>query len=250
MNVSQTQMRRAILDADSYVPAGLVDEQGRPAGKRFNVYRNNVAASLTEAMQVAFPVVYKLVGDEFFKALAGVFLRQHPPSSPMMMHYGAAFPSFLQKFKPVNHLGYLPDMAKLELALRHSYHAADTPAIDPAALQSLSSEQLMAACLRLAPATRLLRSRWPVHAIWLANTRHDAPKPQMLAEDVLITRVEFDPKPQVLLAGGGHFVEACLHGKSFGAALGIAKAAEAAFNLTATLGLLISGGAIVEIKEG
>ena len=44
---------------------------------------------------------------------AGIFLRQHPPSSPLMMFYGEAFPEFLAGMQQLSHLGYLPDVARL-----------------------------------------------------------------------------------------------------------------------------------------
>ena len=81
---------RALLDPEAEVPWGLTDPEGRPAPKRFSVYRNNVASSLTRALEAAFPTVRKLVGDEFFAAMAGVFLRAHPPQSRMLMLYGDA----------------------------------------------------------------------------------------------------------------------------------------------------------------
>jgi len=42
------------------VPASLTDGSEQPAGKRFNVYRNNVIVSLKEALSESFPVVTKL----------------------------------------------------------------------------------------------------------------------------------------------------------------------------------------------
>ena len=250
MKVSQTQFRQAILDPNIPVPKGMEDEQGRPAGKRFNVYRNNAAVSLTEALEVAFPVVLKLVGQEFFQAMAGVFLRQHPPTSPMLMYYGDKFPKFLRKFKPVSHLGYLPDVAMLEQAIRQSYHAGDADPIDPAALQALSTEALMGAKLLLAPSVFVRRSHWPIHAIWLANSQDGSPKPQMRSEDVLVSRVGFDPLVQVLPSGGADFIEALMQKDSFGAALGKTKTNEPGFDLTNALGVLISGAAITGIEQG
>ena len=94
MTVSQTDFTAALLNADLATPAGMVDYQGRPAGKRFDVYRNNVVVSLIDAMETAFPAIHKLVGDEFFKAMAGIYVRAHPPTTPMMMFYGEAFPEF------------------------------------------------------------------------------------------------------------------------------------------------------------
>jgi hypothetical protein len=36
-----------------------------------------------------------LLGEENFNTIDGEFTRDHPPYSPLMMFYGAAFPSFV-----------------------------------------------------------------------------------------------------------------------------------------------------------
>ncbi|WP_164659949.1 DNA-binding domain-containing protein [Tropicibacter sp. Alg240-R139] len=246
MNVTQDQFRAALLDSSQAVPDGLLDAKDGPAGRRFNVYRNNVAVSLTEAMHQAFPVITKLLGVQNMDGLAGIFLRQHPPSSPLMMHYGEAFPEFLAEMQQLSHLGYLPDVARLELALRRSYHAADSTPISPEEL-AIEPEVLMGATLEFAPATHLIRSQWPIGSIWTFNTVDGSPKPQSVAEDVLITRVEFDPEPHVLPAGGADWIEALLAGQTIGEAHEIAEGLSPGFDLGATLALLLQGGAIITL---
>jgi hypothetical protein len=238
--MSQGDFRAALLDPDLPVPAGITDPEGRPAPRRFNVYRNNVTVSLTEALRQAFPVVRALVGEEFFTAMARVHLRAHPPRSPLLMLYGEDMPAFLEGFDPVRHLGYLPDVARLELALRRSYHAADADAVPAQPLQSLAPERFLASRIAFAPAARLLRSRWPVATIWAANAR-GGPQPRAaVAEDVLITRAGYDPEPVLLPTGAGPFIAALMNRETVSEAL--EKAPE--FDLTATLGILLSGAAI------
>lgn len=249
MNVDQTEFRNALLNPDQPRPEALLDGQGRSAGRRFDVYRNNVAVSLTEALSTAFPVIEKLLGEKNFRTMAGVFLRRHPPSSPLMMFYGGEMPDFLQSFEPTSSIGYLPDVARLELALRESYHAADTAAADPAALQSMPPEELMASRIFLAPSLRLIRSPWPVYAIWRFNTEPGAPKPNMAAEDVVILRTDMDPEPHLLPEGGGAFVAALLDDQPLGAAFEKASAENQAFDLSTVLTILIGAGAISAIGE-
>ncbi len=177
MSVDQAMFRRAMLAPDQPVPEGLTDGVGRPAGRRFAVYRNNVAVSLTEALETGFPAIRGLIGEENFKKVAGLYLRAHTPASPLMMQYGADFPQFLSDFQPLSHIGYLADVAQLELALRQSYHAADAAPLDAARLDGLPPERLFAARFTLAPALRLIRSPWPLHAIWAYATQPGAPKP-------------------------------------------------------------------------
>ena len=242
--VSQPHFRAALLDPGAERPTGLSDGTGAPAGRRFDVYRNNVAVSLTEALETAFPVVAKLVGATNFKVVAGAFLRAHPPSSPLLMHYGAEMPDFLATFPPTAVTRYLPDIARIELALRQSYHAADAPPFDPAGLATLDPAALDALVLRIAPSVRLVRSDWPIHAIWRFNTVSGAPKPVMAAEDILIARPEFDPVVLLLWPGGATFVDALQRGTPLGDATTEATEADPAFDLARMLNLLMTNGAL------
>ncbi|GAB4383641.1 HvfC/BufC N-terminal domain-containing protein [Albidovulum sp.] len=244
--MNHAAFRAALLDPAQPVPPGLTDPQGRPAGRRFAVYRNNVVVSLTEALRQGFPVIRMLVGEDFFTAMARQHVRAHPPRSPLMMFYGADMPGFLERFPPVAHLPYLPDIARLELALRESYHAADAEPVAPEALQGLDPEALLAVRLVLAPAVRLVRSAWPIHAIWSANMRGSEPPRAAVAEDVLVTRPDFDCEPRLLPAGAAPFVAALMAGAPLGAAL----EAGPEFDLTATLALLLSARAIVAVHAG
>lgn len=239
--MSQGAFVAALLDPGLPPPEGLIAPGGGPAGRRFDVYRNNVAGGLTRALEAGFPVVRKLVGDAFFAAMAGVFLRAHPPRDRVLMLYGAEFPAFLGAFQPVAHLGYLPDVARLEQALRESYHAADHVAAD---LREQTPEALLRLRLRLAPSARLIRSRWPVLSIWAANTR-GGPAPVMRGEDVLVLRAGFDPEPHLLGPGGAGLVAA------LGRGLPLAEAIDAGgegLDAGAVLGLLIGQGAIAEVR--
>lgn len=244
--MSQRVFAQALLNPDLAVPEGLIDGLGRPAGRRFSVYRNNVAGSLTEALEQSFPVLVKLLGEAFFKAMAGVFLRQHPPKSRMMMQYGEAMPAFLAGFPPLAHLPYLADVARLEQALREAYHTADVTPLSPEVLGAVPPDRFMASRLVLAPALRLVASAYPVLAIWRANTQEGAPPPIMQPEAALVLRPEYDPEPHLLPPGGADFVAALLAGETVGDAL---DKAGGEFDIGTMLALLIGGRAITGLDE-
>lgn len=239
--MSQHHFTQALLDPALPVPAGLIGPDGRPAQRRFDVYRNNVTLSLLKALETGFPVVRRLVGEEFFTAMAREFLRAHPPQHPILMLYGAEFPAFLQGFAPVAHLGYLPDVARLEQAIRESYHSADAAPLPPEALGELLSSDLLSARLTLAPALRVVDSDWPIHDIWVANTTGGV-NPRPGPQSVAILRPVFDPEPQLLPLGGGAVLMALKAGEPLGAVL---AAAPADFDLTTLFSILINGKALV-----
>jgi hypothetical protein len=246
-SVTEALFRDALLDPSRPAPAGLTDGAARPAGKRFDVYRNNVAVSLGDAILTGFPVLTKLLGETNMKGLAALFLRAHPPTSPLMMHYGEALPEFLAALPQLQHLGYLPDVARLELALRRSYHAADAAPIAPDALAGIAPERLVDTALGFAPAMIVVRSTWPLYDIWRFNSEPGAPKPQPAAQDVLITRPDFDPLPQPLPPGGAGWIKALAGGHPIGTALDHAQAIHPEFDLGETLALLLQGNAITSL---
>ncbi len=237
----QTDFTAALLDPEAQLPAGMVDPEGRPAAKRFDVYRNNVAASLTEALEIGFPVLVKLLGAETFKQLALIFLRAHPPKSRAISQYGAEMPAFLEGFKPLETLPYLADTARLELAMRRSYHAADTVPLDAS---GLDPEALMALKPHLAPATILIASPHPILSIWLFNMVPDAPKPQAGGENVMITRPGFDPAPHLLPPGGLVLARALNGTTTLGAALEAVQAAAPRADIAGLLTLMLGSAAL------
>ena len=241
--MNQSLFAAALLDPEAPLPRGIIDPRGRPAPKRFAVYRNKVASSLIDALKAGFPTLVKLLGEEFFAAMALVFLRAHPPRSRILMLYGDELPGFLEGFQPVAHLGFLADIARVEQALRESYHAADSNPLPEAEFQRLLGQDIASLRLRLAPSLRLVRSRWPILQIWAAN-HEGGPTPKPVAEDALILRAEFDPRPHLLPPGGAEFIDGLLAGKTLGESLDLAAGH---VDLVAVLGLLITGRAIVGV---
>jgi hypothetical protein len=242
--MKQTEFASALLNPEAALPAGLIDPQGRPAPKRFSVYRNNVASSLTRALEAGFPVVRKLLGPEYFGAVAVLHLRAHPPQSRQIMLYGKDFPGFLAGFPPLRHLPYLADVARLELAIRASYHAADSLPVDATAL-ALPEVALLSSRFSLAPSLRMIRSPHPVFSIWLANAR-GGPAPTPGAQDVLVLRRDYDPEPQLLPPGAAAFIATLQDGQTLSQAL---TEAGAGFDLGPVLTLLLANHALTGISQ-
>ena len=242
---TQVDFTMALLDPNIPAPANLVGPNGGAPGARFDVYRNNVAVSLTEVLEASYPVIRKLVGDEFFKAMAGVYLRKHLPTSPMMMFYGDQMPTFVTRFGPTQGLGYLPDMARLEIAMREAYHAADATPVDAEVIGALSPDALMGKRVTLAPSLAIVPSRNPTLGISRACTDADAPQPVQRSENVLVTRPAFDPIQHEISAAAATFIKALQNGDTLGVAL---THAGADLDLGAALGLLLRQRAITDLN--
>ena len=155
-----TDFRDAL--ASGALPPGVTAARAAEAAQRFAVYRNNVAHSLGRALASRYLVVERLVGRDFFAAMAPEFIAAHPPTSPVLAEWGGDFAAFLESFPPVASLPYLADVARIEWARGRAYHAADAGPADPATL----SEQHP---LRLHPSLCILRLGHPAVSIWTAN---------------------------------------------------------------------------------
>lgn len=248
LKATQQEFASALLDPEAPVPGGIVDPEGRPAPKRFAVYRNNVTVSLVEALAVAFPVVEKIVGPEFFAAMAREYVRSEPPASPLLMFYGSTFPRFLARFEPVAHLTYLPDMASLEQMRRHAYHAADVRPLAPDFLASIAPEALDTVQVTLHPAVQILRSNHPVLSMWRWNTPSDPAQEIALpetGEDVLVSRPKFEVEMRALPPGGADFLEALQTQKPLNEAAQ-AGAGSDGFDLTENLTGLLESRIVTE----
>jgi len=235
MPEDQQSFAEALLDPAKPAPPGLTGPDGKPAVRRFDIYRNNVVVSLTEALAEAFPVVRAIVGGAFFEAMAGVYVRAHPPASPRMTVYGESLPAFLETFGPAAALAYLPDVARLEHARRVAYHAADDSVADLSVLGECDAAALMETRFALRAACRILRSTHPVYSIWRFNATGDTSPVRPAAEDVLVSRPEDTVLMNRLPPGGADFLRALQGGGPLGRAADRAAGRAPEFDLDANL---------------
>lgn len=147
------------------LPPGVTTRDPSEAAARFAVYRNNMAHSLSRALAARYPVIERLLGEAYFTALAAVYLRDHPPRSPVLIDFGAEFPDFLAAFPPLGALPYLRDVARIEAARGLAYHAADAA---PARLAQAGAEPGRARFV-LHPSVQVLHAAYAARSIWAAN---------------------------------------------------------------------------------
>lgn len=244
----QRDFAAALLDPGLPTPDGLVGPDGEPDPKRFAVYRNNVVVSLIEALADAFPAVHRIVGADFFRAMARAYVIIQPPRSPIMLDYGAGFPDFIRSFEPAAGLPYLDDVARIERAWTEAYHAPEASPIDPSAFSTVAPDELPAMQLELHPSLRLVRSQFPALTIWQMNIGDGVPAPVDLGsggEDALIVRPAADVEVRLIPKGSLEFIRALSDGRPVLAALKEALTANCRFDLSANLSDLMRAGALV-----
>ncbi len=247
----QATFAAALLNPEVPCPVGLTAWNGSDPARRFAVYRNNVVSSLIDALAETFPVVQELVGEAFFRAMAGVFVRQAPPPSVQLVEYGAGFPAFIEQFDPARGVPYLADVARLEFLRVRAFHAADADSVSLKQItQALADpERLPLLQVGCHPSLGVLSSRYAVVSLWAAHQGvGDLTEVNpFLPESVLVARVGLEVHVVSLPPGGDRLVTGFAHGLPLGAAAALALAAHPEFDLTAHLALLLRYGALASL---
>lgn len=153
---------------DGATPPAAVAGGTLSAAARLAVYRNNMRGALTAALRLSFPAVVRLVGDEFFAAVAARFIAAVPPADADLNRHGARFPDFLATDPVARHLAYLADVARLEWAVNRALHADMAPAVTIAELRAMPVADHGRVRFITHPSLSLLALAHPARAIWQA----------------------------------------------------------------------------------
>lgn len=149
----------------------LVRPGSNGAARRLAVYTHNVRSNWRGALQSVYPVVFALVGEAFFNEAADRYAEAEPSRSGDLHCFGAGFAAFLAAYAHARELAYLPCVARLEWAWHESFHAADHEMLEFAELSRVAPVCYGELHFLLHPSVRLVRSEFPLLAIWRANQK-------------------------------------------------------------------------------
>jgi hypothetical protein len=165
----QSAFASAMLSQSGETLSAAICSRGLPGEQRLQVYRNNVFLSFEQALADVYPVIRRLVGDEFFRQLARRFIREYPSRSGNLHEFGSELALLLNGLKEAVELPYLPDVAALEWAYHEVFHAAESEPLDVRGLARVNAYEQERLRFALARAARLVASCFPVMQIWEAN---------------------------------------------------------------------------------
>ncbi len=78
------------------------------ARERLGIYANTVRVNHRSALRATYPVVERLVGEDFFSYAAETFAKTYPSRSGNLDDYGVEFADFLESFSPRRLLAICP----------------------------------------------------------------------------------------------------------------------------------------------
>lgn len=242
----QRAFAAALLARQPAAFAPNVRAQGLPAAERVQIYQNNVFIGLTAALADVYPVVARLVGEEFFAFAARGYIRTHPSKSGNLHDFGAELPAYLARLPEAASLAYLPDVAELEWARHVVFHAGEAGPLDLPRLGAVAESRQGELRFALHPAVRLVASPHPLLAIWDANQRDPVPEIDLDGggDRVLVARRDFAIRMHALTSGEFALLVAFADDIAFAEACARALAAEPDLDLGAAMGRFVSDGTL------
>jgi len=260
----QSDFLEAILGADALAaPAAPRRAQERLAreivadtvglAERLAIYAHNAEHHYLASLRKSFPVIRRLVGEEYFTQCAREFRRGHPSRSGDLHHVGAPFPAYWKNKHGDDAYRYLADIARLEWLYQETSTAAEHGPFDLAKLARVppAAYETLRFCLH--PTARLFASEFPALAIWEENLRSDQ-EPAIIdlraggVRVLLVRRVEgIALRP--LSAGEFAFLERIGKSDDFEAAVAAAAEADPEFNATQALEKFVREQVIVDLVQ-
>jgi hypothetical protein len=217
----------------------LIADDEPQARQRLAIYRANIAANATGALAAIYPIVRKLVGEEFFAGLAHAYCNAHPSVSGDLNELGEHLADFLPAFAPAQALPYLPDVARLEWFAHKAHYAANHAPLDVSTLASLTEDDYAGLAVILHPAVALLSSAYPLFRLW--EVHQDDYRGELAVdlgsggEHIVVYRPQFRATVTKLSSGEAAFLSAVVRGSLLGPALEDALHKDPDFNFAASL---------------
>nr|WP_111298803.1 DNA-binding domain-containing protein [Paracoccus saliphilus] len=234
--------------AGAGLPPGVTAREPSEIQRRFSVYRNNVAVSLSDALTRRFPVIRQLVGDDFFRVMARAYIAEAPPRTPVLAEWGDDFPDFLEGFPALSDWPYMADVARIEFARGLAYHAADAPPLNPSALAAADFEGLV---LHLHPSVIVLRLSHPAVAIWARHQpqAQHLPLPSGPQIALILRDASLAVPVEAISRGDAALIEGLAEGRTLASAAHKARRVQPHHDPQPRLVSLIRAGALAGIRE-
>ncbi|MEA3292735.1 MAG: DNA-binding domain-containing protein [Pseudomonadota bacterium] len=227
--------------------SGLINANGLSPERRLQLYHNNVFISLMETLQALYPVVEKLVGEDYFRQAAHRYVEQYPSRNGNILNYGEEFPDFLETAPGLEALRYVPEIAQLEWNVHRVFHAADATSLNPSALTEIPPEEYVQLVFEPHPASCLAASRYPLFDIWqLATGQSELEQIDLDSgpDWLLILRRDLETELFRLSEGEYRLLSGMAEGKPLGTCYEYAAAQSQDFNLQDALARLFQLGTL------
>jgi len=158
--------REALSQSPQFDGEILKAQRGTPGEERLHVYAEGYLVRIREALAEVYEAVRQVLGKQAFARLAAEYASAYPSHDYNLSLAGRHVPAFLRNSSLTQQLPFLPDLARLEWAICHAFHAFEKPSLDLVSVGSLSIDAWEQIRLVFQPSMGLVASSWPILDIW------------------------------------------------------------------------------------
>jgi hypothetical protein len=169
------EARKLVATAARDLGSVVLPSKNLSSAERLEIYAHMYYARLVEVMEGEYPTVRQILGPEAFAAACRRFVARYPSRTRTLNSLSARFPDFLAKTLPrSNRHGLAVNVARIERAMEDVFDAPRAEPMTAAQFAAIGVEGQ--AKLRVTPALRLLRLRYPANDYMSALRRGGRPR--------------------------------------------------------------------------
>ena len=176
--VQSKPARRLLPQAVTHPESVVLPSKSLTSIERLGIYAHMYYARLLEILVAEYPTTQLVLGEKAFERACRRFLERNPSKHRTLNHLSERFPDFLSRhLPPGNRSKFAVDVARIERAMEDVFDAPRAEPLTAAEFASISADQWHRVRLRVIPALRLLKLRFPVNAYM--NAARGGGKPRM-----------------------------------------------------------------------
>lgn len=221
------------------------------AKERFNIYRQTIFENMRNALQITFPDIWNLLGEECANNLAFAYCahEKNLPKSGCLDDFGAEFPDFLLTIKQLQALPYLRDYAHYEWLKHLAYGAREAEHFSILELQNIPEAEIGNIKFVFIHACFLFASKFPINGIEKIATcaSHQMIRLSNCPAYGIITRTQGFVQTRWIDEILWHFIKHLSNGYSLSDSTKYAQSLNENFDLTGAIAFLLQSQLINNI---
>jgi hypothetical protein len=210
------------------------------AVERLDIYSHMYYARLIEVLENEYPTTRQILGDEVFWRSCRAYVHRHPSRHRTLNSLSEIYPAFLMRHLPRgNRRGLAVDVARIERAMEDVFDAPRAVPLTAAGFAAIGAEEWGRVRLRVNPALKFLKLRYPANAYMNAVRGKRKPRvPRPRTTFAIVFRREFTVFRRDLEPEQFKLLQALAAGRTLAQAVrgSIARRSGSADELATTLG--------------
>ena len=239
--VQSKPARRLLPQAAARLESVVLPSKSLSAVERLGIYAYMYYARLLEILIAEYPTTQQILGEKAFERACRRFLERNPSKHRTLNRLSVRFPDFLARHLPPGNRSKLAvDVARIERAMEDVFDAQQAEPLTAAEFAAIGADEWHRVRLRVIPALRLLKLRFPAND-YMSATRggKKPPTPRPRATFAIVYRRGFQVYRRDQAPGQFKLIAALARGRTLEEAVrsGISGRDGNADTLAATLGV-------------